>query len=104
MNSRRLILFLLLFTVPFLTTAAKNSWYLPQSNQVHYLTPASKLRTAHAPVVEEGLPVQNPFQLTVPMPVLQVPTAWPEAPQPAIPSIGVTISLQHRSPPSRLGS
>ena len=98
----RLILFLLLFTVPFLTTAAKNSWYLPKSNQAHYLAPASKLKVAHAPVIQEAQTLPSLAQFTLPVP--QFRATWPEAPAPTIPSVGLSLPLQPRSPPLQLGS
>jgi hypothetical protein len=48
---RRAVLLLLLFAVPGLSTLAKNSWYLPQSNLGYYLSPATKIEVVRPVVV-----------------------------------------------------
>jgi hypothetical protein len=95
---RSALLTLLVFAVPALSTLAKNSWYLPQSNPVHYLNIASKMQVPHVPVVLEKAALQPIAQL-IPAPevIRSTPEPDPEAPRP---SISVTITLQHRSPPS----
>ncbi len=91
---------LLLFAVPTLTTLAKNSWYLPQSNPVHYLNIASKMRVPQVAVVLNKAPLQ-PIAMLIPAPEVIRSTREPDW-QPPKPSIGVTVALQHRSPPSSL--
>jgi hypothetical protein len=91
---------LLLFAVPTLTTLAKNSWYLPQSNPVHYLNIASKMRVPQVAVVLNKAPLQ-PIAMLIPAPEVIRSTQEPDW-QPPKPSIGVTVALQHRSPPSSL--
>ena len=95
---RGALLALLLFAVPALSTLAKNSWYLPQSNPVHYLNIASKMQVPHVPVVLEKAPLR-PIAMMVPAPEVIRSTHEPD-PEPPKPSIGVTVGLQHRSPPS----
>jgi hypothetical protein len=90
---------LLLFAVPTLTTLAKNSWYLPQSNPVHYLNIA-KMRVPQVAVVLNKAPLQ-PIAMLIPAPEVIRSTQEPDW-QPPKPSIGVTVALQHRSPPSSL--
>jgi len=94
------LLALLLFAVPALSTLAKNSWYLPQSNPIHYLNIASKMQVPHVPVVLEKAPLR-PIAMLVPAPEVIRSTHEPDL-EPPKPSIGVTVSLQHRSPPSSL--
>lgn len=94
---RGALLALLLFAVPALSTLAKNSWYLPQSNPVHYLNIASKMQVPHVPVVLEKAPLGPIAKLTAPEVIRS--THDPDL-EPPKPSIGVTVTLQHRSPPS----
>jgi hypothetical protein len=95
---RGALLVLLLFAVPTLSTLAKNSWYLPQSNPGHYLNIASKMQVPHSPVILEKAPLQAVAMLVPPQPVARsIPEPDSEPPNP---SISVTVSLQHRSPPS----
>jgi hypothetical protein len=91
------LLALLLFAVPTLSTLAKDSWYLPQSNPGHYLNIASKMQVPHCPIVFEKAPLEVIAKLERPQPLVQrVPEANPELPKPCI---SVTVSVQHRSPP-----
>jgi hypothetical protein len=91
---------LLLFAVPTLTTLAKNSWYLPQSNPVHYLNIASKMRVPQVAVVLKKTPLR-PIAILIPAPEVIRSTREPDW-QPPKPSISVTVALRHRSPPSTL--
>jgi hypothetical protein len=97
---RGALLALLLFAVPALSTLAKNSWYLPQSNPVHYLNIASKMRVPQVAVVLNKAPLQ-PIAMLIPAPEVIRAAHEPDW-QPPKPSIGVTVTLQHRSPPSSL--
>jgi hypothetical protein len=91
------LLALLLFAVPTLSTLAKDSWYLPQSNPGHYLNVASKMKVPHCPILFEKAPLQTTAKLAPPQPrASSIREANSEPPKPAL---GVTISLQHRSPP-----
>jgi hypothetical protein len=92
------LLALLLFAVPALSTLAKNSWYLPQSNPVHYLNIASKMQVPHCPLILERAPL-HPIVDLLPVPPVTRSTREPDA-EPPKPSLGVIISLRHRSPPS----
>ena len=91
------LLALLLFAVPTLSTLAKNSCYLPQSNPVHYLNIASKMQVPYVPVVLEKAPLR-PIAKLIPAPEVIRSTHEPD-PEPPRPSIGVLVALQHRSPP-----
>jgi hypothetical protein len=92
------MLALLLFAVPTLTTLAKNSWYLPQSNPGHYLNIASKMQVRHCAVILDQAPLEATAKLERPPqpPARHIREADWEPPKP---SLGVVISLQHRSPP-----
>ena len=94
---RVLLLSLLILTVPALSTLAKCSWYLPQSNPGHYLNIAIKMQVPHCPAVL-GKVISETVARFVPLRPLARRTREPEA-EPPIRSIAVTVSLQHRSPP-----
>jgi hypothetical protein len=97
---RRVAVVLLLLTVPALSTLAKNSWYLPQADTGHYLTGAVKMRVAHSPELLDSRPLRLIADVISPQPQIrkhQEPEFAPE-----IPSVGVTVALQHRSPPTLL--
>ena len=89
---------LLLLAVPTLATLAKDSCYLPQSNPGHYLNIASKMQVPHCPVILKKA-LSRVFVKIVPTPQ-PVRIARERDSVAATPSIGVTVSLQHRSPPS----
>jgi hypothetical protein len=92
------LLALLLFAVPTLATSAKDSWYLPQSNPGHYLNIASKMQVRHCSIIPEKTPLQTTAKLAIPQPIAgRIRQADSEPPKPFI---AVTLSLQHRSPPS----
>jgi hypothetical protein len=92
------LLALLLFAVPTLSTLAKTSWYLPQSNPGHYLNIASKMQVRHCAVILEKAPLHTTAKLPIPQPVTR--SAREDDSVPPKPAIGVIVSLQHRSPPS----
>jgi hypothetical protein len=81
-----------------LSTLAKNSWYLPQSNPGHYLNIASKMQVRHCPIILEKTPLQEIAKFVPAPEVIRGPRERDS--EPPKPSIGVTVSLQHRSPPS----
>ena len=91
------LLALLLFAVPTLATLAKDSWYLPQSNPGHYLNVASKMKVPHSPMVFEKAPLQATAKLAPPQP--PAPSIREADSEPPKPALGVTVSLQLRSPP-----
>ena len=97
---RRVAVVLLLLTVPALSTLAKNSWYLPQADAGHYLTGAVKMRVAHSPELLDSRPLRLIANVISPQPQIRKPREPEFAPE--IPSISVTVALQHRSPPTLL--
>jgi hypothetical protein len=91
------LLALLLFAVPTLSTLAKESWYLPQSNPGHYLNIASKMQVRHCSIILEKTPLEPTAKLAPPQPT--TPSIREADAEPPKPALGVTVSLQHRSPP-----
>lgn len=95
----RAIVLLLLCAVPALSTLAKDSIYLPQSNTAHFINIAAKMK-----VVDAGVPIVAP-QLAEPCarPMLSRPTIritrQDQLEVPAVAKVSLTICLQHRSPP-----
>jgi hypothetical protein len=106
MNSRLLkaglqfaTVLLLLFAVTGLSTLAKNSPYFPNSHPAHYVNISSKMRGAPAPVVLERAPLCAIAKVVPPpQPFSRRNHGVEEISLPS-PSIGVTVSIQHRSPP-----
>jgi hypothetical protein len=90
----------LLFAVAGLSTLAKNSQYFPKSHPTHYVNSANKMKAAAQPVVFERAPLQLIAKVVPPRPRAPKKRGIEEVSFP-LPSIGVTVSIQHRSPPSR---
>jgi hypothetical protein len=94
------VVMLLLAIVGF-STLAKNSQYLSRSNPAHYINISSKMKVSHLPVVIDRTPLRPVARFIPPEPEMRI--VWMvEEEIPARPSIGVTVSLQHRSPPLSL--
>jgi hypothetical protein len=91
---------LLLFAVAGLSTLAKNSQYFPKSNPAHYVNASNKMKVVAPPVVFERAPLQPIAKVVPPRPCVPKKHGIEEVSLP-LPSIGVTVSIQHRSPPSR---
>ena len=89
---------LLLFAVAGLSTLAKNSQYLPNSNPAHYINISNKMKGAPAPVLLERAPLYPIAKVVPPQPWAPVNHGVGEISLPS-PSIGVMVSIQHRSPP-----
>jgi hypothetical protein len=92
---------LLLFAVAGLSTLAKNSQYFSKSNPAHYVNIATKMTESHLPAIINRTPQLPVARFVPPQPEMQI-TQVVRAEIPALPSIGVTVSLQHRSPPISL--
>jgi hypothetical protein len=93
------IVVLLLFAVAALSTLAKSSQYFPKSNPTHYVNIANKMKAAAPPVVFERALLQPIAKVAPPRPCAPKKHGIEEVSLP-LPSIGVTVSIQHRSPPS----
>jgi hypothetical protein len=91
----------LLFTVIGLSTFAKNSQYLPKSDPVHYTNIASKMKVAQSPAILDQEPLHIVANLVPPQPDIQTKNPVEDEVL-ALPSIGITASIQYRSPPPSL--
>jgi hypothetical protein len=89
---------LLLFAVTGLSTLAKNSQYFSNSNPAHYLNISNKMKGAPAPALLERAPLYPIAKVVPSQPCAPVNQGVEEISLPS-PSIGVTVSIQHRSPP-----
>jgi hypothetical protein len=101
-DTRRLCLkvgvVMLLLAIAGFSTLAKNSQYLSRSNPAHYINISSKMKVSHLPVVIERTPLRPVARFIPPQPEMRTASVVQKE-IPALPSIGVTVSLQHRSPP-----
>ena len=88
---------LLLFAVAGLSTMAKNSQYYSRSNPAHYLNISSKMKMS-PPAALDRTPLRPIARFAVPQPVVRFsPVVEDQVPE--LPSLSVTLTLQHRSPP-----
>ena len=97
---RAAVLFLLVMLAG-LATFAKYTPYLPKTSPSHYVNNATKLKVAQSPVLHERAPV-HPIAIVVPSrpPYRVCRTDVPVAPP--IELMGLSVSRQHRSPPTSL--
>jgi hypothetical protein len=98
---RRTAILLLLVSVAGLATTARYSSYLPESSPIHFIAGISKMDVDHLPVLFAPVRVNATAIIAPPEQTFQ---CWPESTSQKIelPQIGLTLSLQHRSPPSSL--
>jgi hypothetical protein len=90
---------LLLIAIAGFSTLAKNSQYLTKSNPAHYINISSKMKVNASPALIDRAPLRRPVaRFVAPQPQIRVHRLVREE-IPPLPSIGVTVSLQHRSPP-----
>src|SRR5579864_7595747 len=103
-DSRHLLtkaaIFLLLVSVAGLSILARHSQYLPESSPIHFFSSSTKVDVDHLPVL--FFPATYLVATLVPD-----EASGQEPPRTAfqnigLPQIGVTLSLQHRSPPPSL--
>lgn len=94
---KRVAIVLLLLAIPTLSTLAKKSWYLPQTDTAHYLNGAIKMKVSQARFLADREPLL-PIAKLVPPPV-QITTIERAQPKPSVPPIGITAFPQHRPPP-----
>jgi hypothetical protein len=92
---------MLLVAIAGFSTLAKNSQYLSRSNPAHYINISSKMKVSHLPVVIDRTPRRPVARFIPPQPEMRIARVVEEE-IPALPSIGVRVSLQHRSPPISL--
>jgi hypothetical protein len=89
---------ILLLAIAGFSALAKNSQYLSRSNPAHYINICSKMKVSHLPVVIDRTPLRPVARFIPPQPEMRIAKVVEEE-NPALPSISVTVSLRHRSPP-----
>jgi hypothetical protein len=95
----RVAVLMLLVAIAGFSTLAKNSQYYSRSNPAHYLNISSKMKVNAAPVALDRAPLPVVERLIAPtQEVKTYPVVDEEVPD--VPSLAVTLTLQHRSPPS----
>ena len=95
----KVAILLLLVAVAGLSTVAKNSVYYQNMNSIRYVSIASKMKAAHAPIVVSQAPLRFITQVAAPQPAIIAIQRWDKPEDPPIKRISLTITLQHRSPP-----
>ena len=96
----RAAVLLLLFAVAGLSTVAKNSRFLPKSYHARYLSKASKMDVV-SPITCDRPSLKPAAEFVPPKPTFHV-TQWIQPETTPLRQIGLTVSLQHRSPPPSL--
>ena len=94
------ILLLLVFLAAFSTTL-KYGQYFPQGDPIGHAARSSKMDVAHSPATCDSAPVETATELVPPEPRCEKFRREPPPPL-VIQLLGLTLSLQHRSPPSSL--
>jgi hypothetical protein len=89
---------LLLVAIAGFSTLAKNSQYLSRSNPAHYINISSKMKVTASPAVVDHAPLRHDARFVAPQPQVRLHRVEREE-IPPLPSIALTVSLQHRSPP-----
>jgi hypothetical protein len=90
---------LLILVFTGLSVQARQNEYLPKSNPAHYLSIATKVKVNHA--LAYRVPAQLDAVALVLPPEPQFHSFLPVVfVKPHLRQIGLTVSLQHRSPPS----
>ena len=94
------VLFLLV-ALTGLSTFAKYTPYLPKTNPSHFVNHATKMKVAQSPVVLDRAPLY-PVATVIPLRPAYRPRRTDKPVAPPIQLVGLTVSLQHRSPPDSL--
>jgi hypothetical protein len=94
----RTTLLLLVFAVAGLSTLAKYSQHVPNSNPIHFFSKTTKMNVTHLPVVFVAVPNAPVVKVVLHRPAFRMlrPIFCEKI---DLLQIGLTISLQHRSPP-----
>ena len=91
----------LLIGVAGLSTLAKNGQYYPGAQPVKYVSLSTKMDVTPAPTALEPVRQQPATKLVPPHPV-SLASLREDLAAPPIERVGVTVSMQHRSPPAFL--
>lgn len=95
----KLAIVLLLVGLAGLATVAKDGQYYPKANPVHQVSLSTKMNLNTVPVLLIHTPLQRVARIFAAKPRASI--RRPIEPEvPLIQPIAVTVSLQHRSPPS----
>jgi hypothetical protein len=102
---RRLVhkgaILLLLLGLANLATMAKDGQYYPTPNPARHVSLSIRMNDTHAPVALVRTPLEMVARRVPPRPRPII--RKPREPQPLpIETIGITVTLQHRSPPALL--
>jgi hypothetical protein len=97
----KLAIVLLLVGLAGLATLAKDGQYYPNPNPARQVSLSTKMNLDHVPVVLSRTPLEKVSQTVAakPRPIMRRPV---EPEPPLIEPLAVTLSLQHRSPPTCL--
>jgi hypothetical protein len=95
------LVLLLLVAVASLSTLAKDGQYFPRTNPVRHVSLSTAMNVAHPPVVIAGDRLQSVARVAPPPPAVRV-TRLEQFETAPVQRISVTVSMQHRSPPSSL--
>ena len=98
--ARTALILLLLAAVPGLSTFAKDGQYFPRTNPVRQVSLSIKMNVAHAPVVIASDQLETVAKAVPPPPSIGVSRLEQFKTAP-ISSIGTSLSMQHRYPPSQ---
>jgi len=92
------VVLLLILLVGFAATL-KFGQYFPQGDPIAHAAMSNKMDVAHAPATCDCAPVETATEIVPPEPKCESVRREPPPP-PVIQLLGLTLSLQHRSPPA----
>jgi hypothetical protein len=99
--AKRFTVILLLFTLAGLFTLAKTGQYYPESNPAQHVSVSIKMNVTHPSLKAVEEPRQSLICFLPPQPPPRPQRVQSKEPSPIVP-VGVTVSMQHRSPPLAL--
>jgi hypothetical protein len=91
------VLLLLILLAGFAATL-KFGLYFPQGDPIAHAAMSNKMNVAHAPATCDSAPVEAATEIVPPEPRCETFRREPPPP-PVIQLLGLTLNLQHRSPP-----
>jgi hypothetical protein len=98
---KRFTIILLLFTVAGLFAMAKTGQYYPKSNPAQHVSVSIKMNVVHSSLEAAEEPEQVVIRFLPPQPPVRPQQVQLDEPSPVVP-VGITVSMQHRSPPPDL--
>jgi hypothetical protein len=97
------IVLLVVFLAGFSTTL-KYGQYRPQGDPIGHVAKINKINVAHTPATFDSAPVETATEIVSPEPKCETLRREPPPPPAAIQVLGLTLTLQHRSPPPSFSS